>query len=55
MARIDARLKALEQVNKEPAQHFAMVVIYDAKTGQAITPVEPKGPVQVWLPDNGRG
>ncbi len=55
MARLDTRLKALEQVNKAPAQHLAMVIIYDAKTAQPITPVEPRGSVQVWLPDNERG
>jgi hypothetical protein len=51
---LNNRLQRLETATPQAASPLVDLVIYDPKTGQAITPVEPKAPVQVWLPENGR-
>lgn len=53
-ARAERRLRALE---RRPGGHQgAVIVIYDAATGQPLQPLptEPPARALIWLPDNGR-
>jgi len=49
MGRHLQRLAALEGL-RHHAQRQACIVIYDAETGQPITPMAAGAAVQVWLP-----
>lgn len=55
MRAIEQRLQALERTTEATAQPQSAVVIYDAKTGQELTPRPASARVIVLLPDNGRG
>ena len=49
----EQRLRALER-RRPGGELGAVIVIYDATTGQPLQPVPPGARVQVWIPDNGR-
>ena len=52
-AKAKQRLRALE--GPRPGGELgAVIVIYDATTGQPLQPVPPGARVRVWIPDNGR-
>ena len=52
-AKAKQRLRALER--PQPGGELgAVIVIYDATTGQPLQPVPPGARVRVWIPDNGR-
>ena len=54
MAKAEQRLTALER-RRPGGELGAVIVIYDATTGQPLQPVPPGARVRVWIPDNGRG
>ena len=55
MKALEQRLARLESSTEAQDRPQAAVIIYDAQTGQELTP-RPKHPTAlVFLPDNGRG
>jgi len=53
VARAERRLRVLER--RLPGSELgAVIVVYDAATGQPGQPVPPGARVQVWIPSNGR-
>ena len=54
MSRAERRLRALER--RRPGELGAVIVVYDAATGQPVQPLPLELPARVliWLPGNGR-
>jgi len=53
MVKAEQRLSKLER-RRPGGELGAVIVIYDATTGQPLQAVPPGARVRVWIPDNGR-
>ncbi len=54
MKAIEQRLKALEASTEATEQPESAVIIYNATTGEELTPRPASARVLIFLPDNGR-